>query len=152
MGEVTAIWIKRARGGPMDPVSEAEMEAGHGIAGNANRGGRRQVTVISEEAWAAAVADVGVDVPPQARRANVLLRGIDLFESQGKILRLGACVIRLLGRTRPCEQMDEAQDGLRLALEPAWRGGAFGEVLAGGTLRVGDAASLEVEDPARAPS
>jgi MOSC domain-containing protein YiiM len=28
---------------------------------------------------------------------------------------------------------------LRLALGPEWRGGAFGEILEGGTIRVGDA-------------
>lgn len=129
----------------MDPAPEADLVAGAGIAGNANQGGRRQVTVISEEAWADAVAELGVVVSPGARRANVLVRGIDLRESRGKILRLGPCVIRLLGETRPCHQMDEAQPGLRRALETPWRGGAFGEIVTGGVLRVGDAATLEVE-------
>ncbi|HEU5163226.1 MAG TPA: sulfurase, partial [Thermoanaerobaculia bacterium] len=87
MGEVAAIWIKRARGGPMDPASVANLVAGAGIAGNANQGGRRQVTVISEEAWSEALAELGVAVSPGARRANVLVRGIDLRESRGKILR-----------------------------------------------------------------
>ena len=145
MGEVAAIWIKRARGGAMDPASEAHLVAGAGIAGNANQGGRRQVTVISEEAWAEAVAEVGVGVEPGARRANVLVRGIDLRDSRGKILRLGPCVLRLLGETRPCHQMDEAEPGLRRALETPWRGGAFGEIVTGGVLRIGDEATLEVE-------
>jgi MOSC domain-containing protein YiiM len=146
MATVTAIWIKRAHGGPMDPVAEAELVAGRGIVGNADQGSRRQVTVISEEAWGEAVAEVGVDVPPRARRANILVRGVDLHESRGKILRLGECVIRLVGESRPCEQMDEAQPGLRRALGTGWRGGVFGEVLEGGRLRVGDAAALESLD------
>ncbi len=146
MGEVAAIWIKRARGGPMDPAAEVELVAGRGIVGNADQGRRRQVTVISEEVWRETTGELGVDVAPRARRANVMVRGIDLGESLGKILRLGSCAIRILGETRPCHQMDAAQPGLRRALEAPWRGGAFGEVLEGGTLRVGDTAILEAED------
>ena len=126
----------------MDRVDSAALVAGRGIAGNANQGGRRQVTVISEEAWKDALADLGDDVDPSARRANILVRGLDLEQSQEKTLRLGGCTIRLLGETRPCELMDEMKDGLRNALRPAWRGGAYGEVLEGGEIRVGDPAAL----------
>ena len=137
-GRIEAIWIKRARGGPMAPVLRAELLAGRGIVGNANQGGRRQVTVLSSEAWAAAVADLGTDVDASARRANVLVSGVSLEEVRGGVLRLGACRIRLGGETRPCHQMDEACQGLRAALDPRWRGGAFGVVLDDGELAVGD--------------
>jgi MOSC domain-containing protein YiiM len=140
MGEIAAIWIKRFKGGPMDPVAEAELVAGRGIAGNANRGGKRQVTLIDEARWREAQEEVGVDVPPAARRANVMLRGIDLERSHRRLLRLGGCVIRIYGETRPCEQMEDAQRGLRAALSPRWRAGAFGEIIEGGTIRVGDGA------------
>lgn len=139
-GEVLSIWIKRAHGGPMDAVAEAQLVPGRGLQGSANQGGRRQITVIDAEAWHDVQTELGVDVDPSARRANVLLRGIDLENSGGKTLRLGHCLIRLLGETRPCELMDEMQPGLRKALAPEWRGGAFGEILEGGTIRVGDPA------------
>lgn len=146
MGTVLAIWIKRARLGPMDAVPAAELDEGAGLRGNANRGGKRQVTIIDEAAWRAATADAGADVPPSARRANVMLEGVDLTASRGRVLAIGPCRIRINGETRPCERMDEAQPGLRKALETPWRGGAYGEVVTGGTIRVGDQAEWESEE------
>jgi MOSC domain-containing protein YiiM len=141
-GEIVDIRIKRAHGGVMDPVGSAEAIAGRGLAGNADRSRRRQITIIDEAAWAEAAAETGADVHPSKRRANVLLRGIPLANTRGKLLRLGTCVVRILGETRPCEQMEEAQLGLRKALSPNWRAGVFGEIVEGGFLRVGDSAEL----------
>lgn len=137
-GEVVAIWLKRSKGGPMDAVPRVEAVAGQGLVNNANQGGKRQVTLIDEERWREAVDQLGVNVPPSARRANVMLRGIDLEETRGRILRVGGCVIRIHNMTRPCEQMDDAQPGLREALAPRWRAGAYGEVIEGGAIGVGD--------------
>ena len=140
MGSIVSIWIKRAHGGPMDRVDEAQLVTGRGLVSNADQGGRRQITLIDEAAWAEALLELGADVEPSARRANVLLRGVDLLDSRGKILRLGACTVRIFGETRPCHLMDEMHAGLRNALRAPWRGGAFGEILEGGAIRVGDAA------------
>ncbi len=147
-GEIVHIWIKRFKRGPMDRVQEAHLIAGRGIVDNANQAGKRQVTLIDEAAWGDAQKDLGVEVDPSARRANVMLRGIDLRDSRGKTLRLGDCVIRLVGETRPCNQMDDAQQGLRAALDPIWRGGAYGEVVEGGTIRPGDSARFDESEPA----
>lgn len=139
-GEVAAIWLKRFKGGPMDRVMFAEAIEGRGLAGNANQGGRRQVTIIDEARWRDAQEAVGAAVDPAARRANVMLRGIDLENSRGRSLRIGRCVIRIYNETRPCEQMEEARAGLREALAVEWRGGAYGEVVAGGIIQTGDSA------------
>lgn len=140
MGNVVSIWIKRFKRGPMDPVGEAELIAAKGIVGNANQRGKRQVTIIDEARWREATRELGVEVDPSARRANLMLRGIDLERTNGWHLRIGECLIRIYGETRPCHQMDEAQQGLRKALDPHWRAGAFGEIVEGGKIRVGDAA------------
>jgi MOSC domain-containing protein YiiM len=139
-GEVVKIWLKRFKGGPMDPVMFAEAVPGRGLAGNANQGGKRQVTLIDESRWKEACAELGVDVHPTARRANLMLRGIDLEGMRGRTLRIGPMRVRIYNETRPCEQMEEAQPGLRAALQPHWRGGAYGEVVEGGVIQVGDAA------------
>jgi MOSC domain-containing protein YiiM len=139
-GTVAAIWLKRFKRGPMDAVDQAEFVAGRGLRGNANQGGKRQVTIIDEAAWQDAQRDVGALVEPSARRANVMLRGIDLRRTRGKELRIGEAIIRVYGETRPCERMEEACRGLRSALSPEWRGGVFAEVVSAGVVHVGDAA------------
>jgi MOSC domain-containing protein YiiM len=141
-GEIISIWIKRSHGGVMDAVGEAEAVADRGLVGNANQRGRRQITIIDEAAWRDAAAETGATVDPSKRRANVMLRGIELAETRGKLLHLGPCVVRILGETRPCEQMDAARPGLREALGSAWRGGVFGEIVEGGPIQIGDRAEL----------
>ncbi len=139
-GEVVTLWLKRFKGGPMDRVMFAEAVAGRGLAGNANQGGKRQVTIIDEARWSEAQDALGIDVDPSLRRANVMLRGIDLENQRGRSLRIGGCVVRIYNETRPCELMDEQQAGLREALKPRWRAGAYGEIVEGGVIRLGDVA------------
>ncbi len=140
MGEVVTIWLKRFKGGPMDRVMFAEAIEGRGLSGNANQGGKRQITLIDEARWREAQEELGTDVDPSARRANVLLRGIDLEGQRGRMLRIGRCVVRIYNETRPCEQMDDAHEGLRKALQPRWRAGAYGEIVEGGVIQTGDTA------------
>lgn len=140
---VEAIWIKTGRGGPMEAVEAASLVEGAGLEGNANAGGYRQVTMLDAAAWERATEELGVPVDPAARRANLLLRGIDLEEKADRVIRVGDCRIRIRGETLPCGRMDEAAPGLRDALRPGWRGGAYGMVLRGGRISVGDAVSWE---------
>ena len=149
-GEVAAIWLKRFKGGPMDSVRSAEAVSGRGLAGNANQGGKRQITLIDEERWREAERELAVSLDPSLRRANVMLRGIDLEGMRGRFLRVGSCIVRLYNETRPCNQMDDAHAGLRDALAPRWRGGAFGEIVQDGRIGIGDRAEW-VEDVVASP-
>jgi len=142
-GLLKAIWIKRAKRGVMDARPAATLIAGRGLTGNANQGGRRQVTIISEERWRDIARALDADIEPHLRRANLLVSGVDLEKSDGKILRIGACRVRLIGETKPCERMEEAHPGLQDAMRPHWGGGAYGEVLDDGEIAVGDAVSFE---------
>jgi len=137
-GLLEAIWVKRFKRGPMDPKSEATMVEGRGIEGNANQGGKRQVTILSKEAWQALMEQTKGDADPSSRRANLMVSGVDLKDASGRVLAVGAVRIRIYGETRPCERMDEAHQGLRSAMRSEWLGGAFGEVLDDGKIVVGD--------------
>lgn len=138
-GRLVAIWLKRFRCGPMDSQGRARLVAGHGLVGNANQGGRRQVTIISAERWRAMMRELGADVDPAARRANLLVDGVELRDTRDRVLRVGAAPLRVLGETRPCERMDEALPGLRAVMGKDWGGGVFAEVLEDAEIAVGDA-------------
>lgn len=148
-GRLRAIWIKRSKRGPMDSRSQASLIAGRGLQGNANQGGRRQVTILEAERWADALAELGKDFDPSLRRANLLISGLRLEKTRGQVLRIGPCRLRIFTETTPCERMEEACPGLKQALRPHWRGGACAEVLDGGEIAVGD--EVRWEEPAPQP-
>lgn len=126
----------------MDSVAEGLLEEGAGLVGNANRGGKRQVTVLELETWEHHMAALGGAVDPAHRRANLLVSGCDLRNARGRVLVVGDTAILIRGETKPCEQMEELLPGLRARMFSDWGGGAFGEVLRGGTIRVGDPVDL----------
>jgi MOSC domain-containing protein YiiM len=142
MPQLVHIFIKRSHGGKMDPHMNAVLDD-KGLVGNANRGGRRQLTIVSSERWAELMHQVGASLGPDARRANLVVSGVDLENTRGRVLRLGACRVRINGETRPCELMDEAATGLQDAMRQRWGGGVFAEVVDGGAIAVGDDVAWE---------
>jgi MOSC domain-containing protein YiiM len=123
----------------MDEVATATLVAGRGVAGSADQGGRRQVTIIDATRWRELLDELQVALDPSARRANLLIEGLDLTDSRGRTLVIGDARIRIVGETRPCERMDDACEGLQRAMRQRWGGGVFGQVLTGGIIAAGTA-------------
>jgi len=137
-GKLLAIWARKEWGGEMSPLDAANLVEGKGLVEDVSFGGRRQITIIEEEAWTNVMKQLSSDLPPETRRANLLVSGISLKESRGQILKIGDCRIKITGETKPCAAMDAKLPGLRKALKPDWNGGAIGKVLDSGKILVGE--------------
>ncbi len=137
-GRLEAIWVKRARGGKMDAAQQVTLAAKKGIVGNANWGGWRQVTIMEKEIWDSVTSSLGVTLDPSTRRANLMVSGIELIHSRDKVVSIGGVRIKMVNETAPCNLMEESCSGLKDALKPNWRGGAFGYVIDDGEITVGD--------------
>lgn len=149
MGNLIGIARRERKRGDMQTLTRAEVTAEGGVA-NDFRGkpGKRQVTVLSAEAWRTACRDVGHDLPWTTRRANLLVEGIALPRVAGGVIEIGDVALEVMMETDPCSRMDEQCTGLRAALEPEWRGGVCCRVLSGGELAVGDTVRLRTAAPA----
>ena len=144
MARIERIFLRPSARTPVREVERTEALAGRGLAGDHAGGGARQVTILSLEAWTDAVIDLGRDdLDPCARRANVVVSGVDLGAAIGRALRLGGCLVQVVGETRPCRLMDDAAAGLQAALGPERRGGVYGRIVASGEIAVGDAVAVE---------
>ena len=127
----------------MDARQSATLVAGKGVEGSVGRSSRRQVTLIEREVWESLMRETNSNAPGSTRRANLMISGISLADTRKRILRIGSTRLEIAGETKPCERMEEAVPGLRAAMYPNWRGGAFAKVLTGGEIRVGDVVQWE---------
>lgn len=140
MGKVVGIAIHEKKRGPMVVFAAAKVTLKQGV-GDDWRGAiqnHRQVTVMTQEGWNAALAELDRHMHWTTRRANILIEGIDLKDSTGMILKIGEFFLEITGELTPCSRMDEQLQGLTKALTPNWRGGVTCKVLSEGIIKEGD--------------
>ena len=148
MAQLLNIWTKPAKGEQMVSHESIECLTGEGLQGCVGgKADHRQVTILSLAAWNEAQHEIGEQMDPIHRRANLLVDDIDFENSKEKILVIGDLTIELTGETKPCAQMEELHEGLRNAMKPKWRGGATGKVLNSCTIKIGDSAFLQNQTP-----
>lgn len=142
-GTLVAIARKSKPGQVMEEVNSATIDVDTGIEGDWRGTPRvggpddRQISVLSAEAWQSVCQDVGNDLPWTYRRANLLVKGLELSHTTGDRLTLGPVTLEITCETVPCERMDEQLTGLTQALVPDWRGGVCCRVISGGSIKVG---------------
>ncbi len=136
--------------GPIEVIERVGVSVDEGVAGNGRgkvapgKPGRRQISLIEQESWDAALAELGLELPWHVRRANLLVRGLRLPREEGAIIAIGESLrLMITCECDPCSRMDEIAPGLREALLPDWRGGVLARVIAGGDIALGDAIRIE---------
>jgi MOSC domain-containing protein YiiM len=146
-GRLAGIARHAQRRGPIEVLDRVMVTPEGGVEGDCNGGKiKRQVSLMEADDWAVATAEAGIDLPWWVRRANLLVEDFDLPHGGDVRVRIGAdVVIELKTQIDPCQRMDDLAPGLRTALEPDWRGGAGGKVIAGGIIAVDD--EIRIEEP-----
>jgi MOSC domain-containing protein YiiM len=146
-GVVRGLYVASAAGAPMTERAEVVVHAGRGIEGDryavgagtfSVSGGRgNDITLVAEEALAAAVLPDGRCVSAGESRRNVLVADTDLDGLIGRDFRIGE--VRLVGRRRcePCAHLDRlTTPGVLRAL--VHLGGLRADALSDGHIRAGD--------------
>ena len=154
MGRLIGIARKAAYRAPVELLDRAALSPELGVAGDYKgaKYPRRAVTVLAREAWEAALGELGpeaADLDWTARRANLLVEGVELPRAVGGTVRIGSAVIEVTFPTVPCARMDETFAGLKRALYPDWRGGITCRVLEPGQIALGDAVEVLHAPPER---
>ena len=141
--KVLAIAVRTVKEGPMREVESVEVAEQGGLVGDLPVTPERGVTLIDRAQWQETIDELNVDLPWHTRRANVLTEGLEMASLIGNTIHLGSIELEVIDETRPCALMDRIQPGLRQVLKPDCRAGVHGRVIKGGTLRVGDAITLD---------
>lgn len=143
MGRLIGIARREQKRAEMEVLENAEISEQTGVAKDfRGKPGKRQVTVISAESWAAACEDLGQQIPWTTRRANLLVEDARLPQRTGDVIEIGIVRLLVTMEVDPCSRMEEQYEGLRAALMPDWRGGVACTVLKGGSVRLGDEVSV----------
>jgi len=140
-GHLISIARRSAKRAPMEELRSVSISAEAGVAGDyRGKPGRRQVTILFQQDWEAAVANLDPQTPWTVRRANLLVTGLPNPKGAGRVLAIGSARFVITGETDPCSRMDEQLAGLQEAMKPDWRGGLTARVLTGGEIKAGDKA------------
>lgn len=139
MGLLKGIAYKTTSRAEMITKDSVFVSLENGVQGDLRgKAGKRQLTILSEEAFLEACLQLGTSLDWTIRRANLLVNGIELEQTTGKKLRIGDLLLEITGETEPCFRMDEQFEGLKDALMPNWRGGVTAKVLSEAHIQTGD--------------
>ena len=141
MGKLIGIATRVKSKSPMDEHDSAKVSFSKGVLSDYRGrkiGGKRQVTVMSKEAWETVCSELGSDIAWTTRRANFLIEGVPLKATTGQILKIGSIELEVTGELVPCNRMDEQFDGLTNILEIDWRGGVTCLVKCEGEAKLND--------------
>jgi MOSC domain-containing protein YiiM len=146
MGEVVAIHIASNATELPQPIDRVRVLPGHGLEGDryakgegtfSGRSGRRDVSLIEEEALADFQQESGVTLSAAESRRNVLTRGVRLNDLVDCEFMVGAVRLRGLRLCEPCTHLQRLTDPATLR-GLVHRGGLYAAILSEGEVAVGD--------------
>ena len=156
-GVVESIFVAGASGQPMRAVDEVQALAGGGLAGDRYCTGRGywtdgdgcQVTIIEGEDLDYIAAEHGVPVANGRHRRNLVTRGVDLTDLEGRRFTIGDAIFEFDQPRPPCRYIASLTEAGMTRVLGGRRGGIGVRVLRSGAIRAGDRIELQDEVPPR---
>lgn len=143
-GKLLGIAIRDKSRGRMQEYDSILVSTQNGCEGDfRGKPGRRQVTVLSKEAWRSACEELNCSLAWTTRRANLLVEGLELADLTGAKIVIGDLILKVTGETDPCHRMDEIKTGLKQSLLPHWRGGVCCRVEQSGHIAIDDTVIID---------
>lgn len=107
-GRLDWIGLRPERLAEMVVADRAEV-TGDGLSGDHGRPGKRAVTLLQAEHLPVIAALAGLErIAPGTLRRNLLVSGINLTALRGRVVRIGAVTLRIIGPCAPCSRMEAA--------------------------------------------
>ncbi len=138
----------------MRSIATVKAGAGQGLEGDryANRlgtfsdqpGTGREITLIEIEAIEALKRDYNIELEARLTRRNLVTLGVALNHLVNREFKIGEVILRGTRLCEPCSHMEKlTRKGVLRGL--VHRGGLRADIIAGGTLRVGDSIVFDGE-------
>ncbi len=146
-GKVKWIGIRPQKRAELESVDQVTVSKKEGLIGDhyGKLEGKRQVTLIQSEHLQVVANILGKDkIDPGLTRRNIVVSGINLLAFKEARFQIGDVILEMTGFCFPCSRMEEN-------LGPGgWNamrghGGINAKVIKEGTIQVGDAVGLLVE-------
>ena len=150
-GRVVGVYVGAEAAAPLSSVPEVRAEAGRGLEGDRYWSGHgtfwkpiadREVTLIEIEALEALAAKAGIRLQPREARRNLVTRGVRLNDLVLRRFRVGEVLLLGIRLCEPCAHLEKVT-GENLRPHLAGCGGLRAAILEGGTIRVGDAITVQ---------
>lgn len=137
-GTVDWIGLRPSRLADMQIVRSVQVTEA-GLIGDRARAGKRAVTLMQAEHLMAIGGFLGQgSVSPAAMRRNIIVSGVNLAALKDRDVAVGTAILRLTVICAPCSRMEETfGHGGYSAVRG--HGGWCAEVIAPGTIQLGDA-------------
>jgi MOSC domain-containing protein YiiM len=149
LGKVDSIYIGPEDEGPMHSVGSVNAVAGRGLegdryfhAGDDPGDPTEEVTLIEVEPLENSAPEHGLEITPEDMRRNIVTRGVRLRDLIGKKFIVGEVRVEALEDNPPCRHLQKLA-GKEILKPMIEKGGVRGRIVESGTIRVGDAISLE---------
>jgi MOSC domain-containing protein YiiM len=155
LGFVESIYIAPQAKARLGAVTQVRAVPGYGLEGDryfAKAGTfspkdvpDRQVTLIEGEAIEALARDYSIELAQGDARRNIVTRGVALNHLVGREFRVGEALLLGTRLCDPCDHLESlTKPGVRAGL--IHRGGLRAQILAGGTIAVGDALTTQLTE------